>query len=93
MTVSGNSQPLARTPAPATEETLENPPAETGALRFLLSSAVRTSFPIDPAPMFSNSGIAEYDPASWTAKPLMDKFLMEELFSSITGKTGRLAFR
>ena len=42
VTVSGNFQRVARTPAPATDETLENPPAETGALRLLLSSAVRT---------------------------------------------------
>jgi hypothetical protein len=57
ITASGNSQPVASTPAPETVPMVENPPSDTGATMLLLLTDCRTSCPIDPIPMSSSSGV------------------------------------
>ncbi len=57
MTASGNSQAVARTPAPETDPTLENAPDETGAVTLALLMELRTSCATEPDPMLINAGI------------------------------------
>src|ERR1700735_226262 len=87
ITASGNSQPVANTPAPGTELILENPPADTGALMLVLSTELITSCPTDPVPKSTRSAGVEYDPPFFTDIPLNARFDIAEPCCRITPAT------
>ena len=70
ITASGNSHPVARTPAPDTDLMLENPPSDTGVLMLLLSTDLRTNSPIVPDPVLTRFGTRPGDPP---ASPMLNR--------------------